>query len=82
MELNYAALNERLSQLDRRLKLVNYIFRVQGAELRRLDYGAAAKALGVDWKTVSRYCDQLADERIIAFEGDKLKLNPEIIEAS
>lgn len=78
-QLNYEALNERLSTLDRRTELVNYIFRTQGGELKRLDYNKAAAELGCDWKTVSRYITQLADKKIIVFEADGLKLSPAII---
>lgn len=79
MQLNFEILNERLSQLDLKTALVNYIYKTQGDELRRLDYGAAAHALGVDWHTISKNCDQLAALKIIVFEDKKLKLNRDII---
>lgn len=85
-QLNFAELNARLSQLDRRAELVNYIFRTQGAELRRLDEEKAAAVLGVDRKTISRYIGQLADKKIITIvrgtlpNTAQLKLNSEIIE--
>lgn len=77
-QLDYEALNERLSQLDRRAKLVRYIFEVQGFELKRLNYDKAGEAVGVDWTTIKRYCDELADKKIIVFEGKGLKLNDEL----
>ena len=81
-QIDYEALNKRLSELDRRTELVNYIYRVQGSALRRLDYAQAGAALGVDWKTISNYCTQLADKKIIIFEGNGLKLNPAILKVS
>ncbi|MBO5328622.1 MAG: hypothetical protein J6B04_05575 [Clostridia bacterium] len=80
MEINYKALTERLSARDKRVELVNFIYATQGCELRRLNYGAAAEALHVDWKTVSRYCTQLAQMHVISFIGDQLKLNDEILQ--
>lgn len=64
---------------DKRLELIKYIHRVQGAQLRRLDYCAAAKSIGVSVKTVSRYCSELATDGIIRFEGRQLQLSREIV---
>ncbi len=63
------------------VKLVKYIFRVQGEKLRRLDYSAAATALGIEWKDVKRECDKLEKRGLIIYEGNGLKLNPTIIKA-
>ncbi|MCH5146529.1 MAG: hypothetical protein J1F61_00815 [Clostridiales bacterium] len=83
MQLDFEALNERLS--PKLSELVNYIYRQQGAELQRLDYGAAAKALGFmersGWTTVKRLCDQLADKQIIVFNGNMLRLSDDVLKA-
>lgn len=83
MQLNFEALNERLS--PKLAELVNYIFRCQGADLRRLDYSEAAEALGfpnpkrAGWTAVKRLCDQLADKHVIIFSGDCLKLSDDVL---
>lgn len=81
-QLNCAALNDRISQIDKRMELVNYIFEVQGADLRRLNYKAAANALGVSARTISRYVDELGAKQILTFEDKKLKLNDDILTVS
>jgi hypothetical protein len=83
--LNYDKIAERLSEKDNRIKLIQYIFKVQGANFARLDYLAAAKALDLSYKTISRYCDELAELDIICFFTNSdgkgsLKLNDDIIE--
>lgn len=60
-------------------KLVNYIYSVQQLRAARLDFSAAAKVLGADWKTVKRLCDKCAKAEVIYYEGDGLRLNPEVI---
>ena len=57
------------------MRLVRYIHSVQGTNAARLDYAAAAKVLGVDWKTVKRLCDKLAKIEVIYYEGNGLRLN-------
>lgn len=79
MELNYKALSGHTCIMHARAALVDYIFRVQGAELRRLDFDAAASDLGVSRRTVSRYVGELAGQNVIVIAGDKLKLNDEFI---
>ena len=61
------------------VKLINYIYNVQRIRAARLDFGAAAKVLGCDWKTVKRLCDKLARAKIIYYEGDGLRLNAEVM---
>lgn len=60
-------------------KLINYIYNVQQTRAARLDFSAAAKVLGADWKTVKRLCDKLAKAEIIYYEGDGLRLNAAIM---
>lgn len=79
MELNYKALTEQTCIMNARAALIDYIFRVQGAELRRLDFDAAASEIGVSRRTVSRYVGELAGQKIIVLTGDKLKLNDKFI---
>lgn len=77
--LNFAALAERLLTDNKQLELVNYIFSVQGAAWRRLDYRAAASKLQIDKGTVSKYVDALADKKVILLKDKELKLNDEIL---
>ena len=75
-KVNLAIFNKRLTtQYDTLLRLTKYILEVQGTESRRLDFTAAAQALGVDWKTVKRSCDKLAKANVIIYEGDGLRLS-------
>lgn len=60
-------------------RLIYHIYGVQGTRAARLDFAAAAKVLGADWKTVKRLCDKLAKAEIIYYEGDGLRLNEEAI---
>lgn len=76
--LDYEKLNERISELDFRTKLVKYIFDLQGFELRRLNFKQAADELGADRHTVSRACRQLADMKIIRFSGDGLQISEDL----
>jgi DNA-binding Lrp family transcriptional regulator len=82
--LNYDVIAERLTEKDNRLRLIQYIFKVQGATFARLDYRAAAEALDLSYKTISRYCDELAELGIIQFFTNSdgkgtLKLTDEIL---
>ncbi len=77
--LNFAALAERLLIDNKQLELVNYIFNVQGATWRRVDYRAAGKALGIHKDTVSTYVDVLANKKVILLRDKELKLNDEIL---
>lgn len=79
MELNYAALSERLKGLDRYGQLVIYIFNVQGNRIARLNFESAAKVLNVDRRTIGRYLKELANRRVVLFYDDKLQLNEEIL---
>lgn len=78
-QLNYNALAARLSSRERRLYLITYIFKVQGAELARLNYEDAAEELGVDRRTLGRYIDDLGALGVLSFHDHKLKINPEYI---
>lgn len=80
MELNYKTLAGQMCVMDARAALVDYIFKVQGGELRRLNFDAAASDLGVSRRTVSRYVGELAKQNVIVLAGDKLKLNEKFID--
>ncbi len=71
-----------LPRFEECLKLINYIYNVQQTRAARLDFSAAAKVLGADWKTVKRLCDKLAKAEIIYYEGDGLRLNAEVMAAA
>ena len=64
-EIDYTALHARLLTADKHLELINYIFRVQGADSRHLDYRRAADALHVDRKTVRNYVNELTDKGVL-----------------
>lgn len=61
------------------IKLISYIYNVQQTKVARLDFSATAKVLGADWKTVKRLCDKLAKAEVVYYEGDGLRLNPDVI---
>lgn len=81
MQLNFEILTERLS--PKLAELVNYIFLCQGAELKRLDFAEAARALNTDWTGVRRMCDQLERKQVIICDGSgddkKLRLSGDIL---
>lgn len=79
MELNYKALNRQICIMDARAALVDYIYKVQGAELRRLDFDAAASDLGVSRRTISRYVGELAGNKIIVITDGKIRLNEQFL---
>lgn len=70
MELNHKVLNERLCLVDTAAALIDYIYRTQGSESRRLDYEAAAISLNVSRRTIGRYVDVLADNKLIVLNGE------------
>ncbi len=80
-QINMVELYKRTVYSPYAVKLVKYIFRVQGDALRRLDYSAVASELGIAWKDVKRECDKLEKRGLIIYEGNGLKLNPDIIKA-
>lgn len=61
------------------MQLINYVYSVQGVEWGRLDFSAAAKILGTDWKSIKRACDKLAKAEIIFYESSGLRLNPAVL---
>ena len=62
------------------MELVRYIFKVQGCELKRLDFDAAAAVLKCDRRTVGRRVKYLSEERhVLHVEGDRLKINDEML---
>lgn len=69
MELNYKALSKKLCEVDTSAALIDYIFRTQGGDRRRLNYAAAADSLKVSEKTISRYITELANKKLIVLYG-------------
>ncbi len=61
------------------LRLVQYIFKVQGVELRRLDFNAVAAELGVGRSDLVREYKRLGELGIIITEDKKLRLDPKMI---
>ena len=55
------------------LRLVQYIFKVQGVELRRLDFNAVAAELGVGRSDLVREYKRLGELGIIITEDKKLR---------
>lgn len=69
---------ERLNK-DRLIKLLQYILKVQGAELKRLDFSAAASVLNISRAQLARDCQALAKVQLIKIDNGKLCLSPDII---
>ena len=81
MTLSLTKVSKILLENDTRFKLIRYINQTQGFELARLDYDAAAEAIGVSYRTVGRLIKRLADEQIIVIARDKLRINEELRKA-
>ena len=69
---------ERLNK-DRLIKLLQYILKTQGAELKRLDFPAASRSLGINRAQLARDCQALERVQLIRIESGKLCLSPDII---
>lgn len=67
--------------MDKRAELINFIFKTQGAELKRLNPKDAAAELGCSDRTIRRLITELADRKLIELRGKQLKLNDEILTA-
>lgn len=78
-KLNSAELHTRLLEQDKHLQLVEYIFKVQGAERRRLNYRTAGAALGVSKNTIGSYVAELASKHVIDIEDGQIQINQNII---
>ena len=63
--------------------LVDYIYKTQGAEARRVDFNAAADKLGCCRRTVSRYAKVLVAREVLKIvkQGDiwTYQISPDII---
>jgi hypothetical protein len=77
-QLNLKPIYERLSK-DRLILLLRYIFKVQGLELKRLDYNAAAREFNLTRAQIARDVTTLRKADLIIIEGDKLRLNSDIV---
>ena len=66
---------------DTAFQLVKYIYRVQGLELRRLDFKAAAAELGVERADIVTEYERLCKVGIIITKDKKLRLDEKIIKA-
>lgn len=69
---------ERLNK-DRLIKLLQYILKVQGAELKRLDFTAAAKAHNISRAQLARDCQTLERAQLIKVTNGELQISPDII---
>ena len=69
MKLDMVALAKTLLDGSVPYALMRYIFRTQGAELKRLDYNAAAEALNIDRRTISRTVNALAAKKLLVIQG-------------
>lgn len=76
--INLKPVFERLSK-DRKIKLLRYILRVQGTELRRLDYLAAAKELGVERPQIARDVRELEKAGLLIIKNGELQLVSDIV---
>lgn len=78
MELDYKVLSEKVCELGKAAALIEYIFKTQGDERRRLKYDDAAANLGVSKRTIGRYVDRLADKKVLVLYGAEDKHGGEV----
>jgi hypothetical protein len=57
--LDAKAINAKLLAGDKKVELLNYIFKKQGGASCHLDYNAAATSCGIDRNTVRNYVNDL-----------------------
>lgn len=70
---------ERLNK-DRLIRLLQYIFKEQGAELKRLDFPKAEKKLRYKNRaTLSRDCQALERSNLIIMTNGEMQIVPDII---
>ncbi len=70
----YARLNQ-----NRQIRLLQYILKTQGADLKRLDFNAAAKELEITRAQVARDIQTLERAGLIEVAGGELKLSQDIV---
>lgn len=78
MKIKLQPVYERLNK-DRLIKLLQYILKVQGAELKRLDFTAAAKELNISRAQLARDCQTLERAQLIKVVNGEMQLSPDII---
>lgn len=59
---------------DRKISLLRYILRVQGTELKRLNYAKAAEELGVDRPQIARDVRALEKVGLLLIKNGELQL--------
>lgn len=77
-KIKLATVYKRLNK-DRLIKLLQYIWKVQGAEMKRLDYTAAANELGISRAQLARDCQTLERAELIIISNGQLRLASDII---
>lgn len=82
IQLNNELLHERLLQKDKLCALAQYIFKQNGAELRRLDYQSAADALGISKNTVGANVLKLVLLDVLEIDDGKIRLKQELLHAN
>lgn len=75
MTLSLTKVSQALLEDNVSYKLIRYINGVQQFDLRRLDFDAAAEAIGTSSRTVGRIVKKLAEKEILIVEGDKLRIS-------
>lgn len=78
MILSLTKVAKALLQKNVSYKLILHIYSIQKFELARLDYDAAADAIGVSVRTVGRTVKKLADEKLLVIEDNKLRLSKDL----
>ena len=78
LQIKLKPVYERLNK-DRLIKLLQYILKVQGAELKRLDFTQAAKVLDISRAQLARDCQTLERAELIRISNGELCLSPEIL---
>lgn len=73
MKIKLKTVYERLNK-DRLIQLLQYILKVQGMQLRRLDFTAAAKELNATRAQIARDCQALEKSGLIIISNGELCL--------
>lgn len=74
-QISMNKLSQILLEGDTRYELIRYIYKVQGFDLARLDYDAAAESIKVSSRTVGRAVKQLSDRGLLVIQDGKLRLH-------
>lgn len=78
MTLSLTKTSQALLKDDPAFLLIRYIFGTQGFSPARLDYKAAAAAIGVSERTVGRIVKRLAEKKILIVARNVLRISEDL----